>query len=82
MYYKKEYVIPVINLKQALNQRLVLKKVHRAIKFNQKIWLESYIDMNTELRKMEKMILGKKTQANEQCSFYESYGENIEILSL
>ena len=31
---------------------------------------------------MEKMILGKKTQANEQCSFYESYGENIEILSL
>ena len=35
----------------ALNNRLVLKKVHRTIKFNQKGWLKSYIDMNTDLRK-------------------------------
>ena len=39
---------------QALNQRLVLKKVHRVIKFNQKIWLKPYIDMNTKLRKKAK----------------------------
>ena len=33
------------NLKQALNHRLVLKKVHsRIIKFNQKAWLKPYID--------------------------------------
>ena len=34
------------NLKQALNPKLVLKKVHRGIKFNQKAWLKPYINMN------------------------------------
>ena len=37
-----------------LNRRLVLKKVHRVIKFNQKAWLKLHIDMNTELRKEAK----------------------------
>ena len=36
---KAEYVIHTRNLKQALNHRLVLKKVHRVIKFNQNAWL-------------------------------------------
>ena len=47
----KKYVVYIRNLKQALNHRLVLKKVHRVIKFNQKAWLKSYIDMKTKLRK-------------------------------
>ena len=42
------------NLKQALNHGLVLKKVHRVIKFNQNAWLKPYIDMNTDLRKKAK----------------------------
>ena len=42
------------NIKQELNHALVLGKVHRIIKFNQKSWLTSYIDMNTELRKKAK----------------------------
>ena len=33
---KTEYVIHIRNLKQALNHRLILKKVHRVVKFNQK----------------------------------------------
>ena len=40
------------SLKQALNHRLKLKRVHRIIEFNQKAWLKPYIDMNTELRKL------------------------------
>ena len=47
---KTEYVIHIRNLKQALNHGLILKKVHREIKFNQKFWLKPYIDMNTNLR--------------------------------
>ena len=41
MLYKK------INIKQALNHGLILKKVHKVIKFNQKACLKPYIDMNT-----------------------------------
>ena len=48
---KKEYVIHIRNLKQALNHGLVLKKVHRVIKFNKIGWLRPYIDMKIELRK-------------------------------
>ena len=33
---KEEYVIHIRNLKEVLNCGLVLKKVHRVIKFNQK----------------------------------------------
>ena len=51
---KKKYVVHIRSLKQALNHGLKLKKVHRIIKFNQKEWLQPYIDMNTELRKIAK----------------------------
>ena len=34
-------------LKQELNHSLVLKKVHRVIKFNQEAWLKAYINMKT-----------------------------------
>ena len=54
LHDKTEYVIHIRNLKQALNQRLVLKKVHRVIKFNQNAWLKPYIDINTDLKKNEK----------------------------
>ena len=51
---KKEYVVHIRSLKQALNHGLKLKKVHRIIEFNQEAWLKTYIDMNTELRKIAK----------------------------
>ena len=50
----KEYVVHIRNLKQPLKHGLVLKKVYRIIKFNQKAWLKPYIDMNTNLRKKAK----------------------------
>ena len=48
---KEKYVIHIRALKQALNHGLVLKDVHRVIKFNQEAWLKPYIDMNTKLAK-------------------------------
>ena len=51
LYDKTEYVIHIKNLKQALNHRLILKKVDRVIKFDQNAWLKPYIDMNSKLRK-------------------------------
>ena len=54
---KTEYVIHIRSLKQALNHELVLKKIHKLIKFNQNAWLKLYIDMNTVVRKKEKMVL-------------------------
>ena len=53
---KKEYVIQIRNLKQELKYGLVLKKVHRVIKFNQEAWLKPYSDINTEFRKKCKKI--------------------------
>ena len=50
LHDKTEYVIHIRNLKQALNHGLILKKIHRVIKFNQKAWLKPYTDMNTKLR--------------------------------
>ena len=46
---KTEYVIHIRNLTQTLNRGLVLKMLHRIIKFKQKAWLKSYINANTDL---------------------------------
>ena len=54
LYDKKNYVVHIRSLKQALNHGLILKKVHRVIQFYQKAWLKPYIDMNTDLRKKVK----------------------------
>ena len=45
LHDKTEYVIHIENLGQALNHRLVLKKVHRVIKFSQKAWLKPHISI-------------------------------------
>ena len=47
---KEKYVVHKSALKQALNHGLILKKVHRVIKFNQKAWLKPYIYTNTKKR--------------------------------
>ena len=58
-HYKKESVIHMRSLKQALNYGLVLKNVHLVNNFNQKAWLKPYIHMNPKLRKKTKMTLSK-----------------------
>ena len=59
LHGKTEYVIHIRSLKQALNHGLILKNVHRVIKFNQKGWLKPYIDMNTKLRQKAKIHFDK-----------------------
>ena len=58
LHDKKNYVVHIIVLKQALDHGLKLRKVHRVIEFNQKAWLKEYIDVNAELR------------FNEQCDIW------------
>ena len=50
LYDKKNYVIHIRALDQALKHGLILEKVHRVIKFDQSAWLAPYINFNTELR--------------------------------
>ena len=63
MHDKTKFAIPIRNLKQSLNHRLVLKKVHRVIQFNQKSLPKPDIDMNTELR--------QKTKNNSEKDFFK-----------
>ena len=53
-YDKKNYVVHIRALKQALKHGLKLKKVHKVLQFNQEAWFKPYIGMNTELRKQAK----------------------------
>ena len=59
LYNKKKYVIYIAALNQALKHGLGLDKVHRAIEFRQRAWLETYIDFNTQLRQKVKNIFEK-----------------------
>ena len=54
---KTEYAIHIINLKQVLNHGLVLEKIHRAIKFNEKAWRRPYVNMDAQSSKNQKMTL-------------------------
>ena len=48
---KKDYVVHINVLKQALDHGLKLIKVHQVIEFDQEAWLKEYTNFNTELRK-------------------------------
>ena len=69
LHDKKEFVIHIRNLKQTLTHRLVFKKVHTFIKFNQKSWVKPYININTKVRKNVKHDL--------ECS-NEFFGKTME----
>ena len=81
---RTEYFIPIRNLKQALNHGLVLKKVHRLIKFNQNAWLKPYIDMNTDLRKKKQIILKNIFLSGWIMQFFKKLWmwENLEKINL
>ena len=51
---KNDYVVHYENLKFYLKQGMKLKRVKRALEFEQECWMEPYIRMNTEFRKQAK----------------------------
>ena len=65
------------NIKQALTHGLVLKKVHRLIKFNQKAWPKPYIDMNTTPRKKAKSNFKKDFFNLMNNAVFEKTMENV-----
>ena len=54
LYDKKNYVCHIKNLQYYVKNGLVLSKVHRVLKFKQTAWLKTYIDFNTDQRKLSK----------------------------
>ena len=51
---KNDYIVHYENLKFYLKQGMKLKRVKRALEFDQECWMEPYIRMNTEFRKQAK----------------------------
>ena len=66
---KKEYVIHISTLKQALNHGLKFKKVHRVISFIQAPWMKSYIIKNIKLR--------NKSKNEFERNFYKLINNNV-----
>ena len=52
LYNKEEYAVHIRHLKQELSLELVLKQFYIVIKFNQNVWLNSYIYMTKAQKRL------------------------------
>ena len=50
LHNKKNYVIHIRALYQALAHGLIPQRIHRAIEFSKSAWMKPYIDFNTQHR--------------------------------
>ena len=77
LHDKTEYVIQIIDSKQALDNRLALKKIYSVIKINQSAWLKPYTDMNTDLRKKSRHDFEKGFFKLMNNAFFKKAIENV-----
>ena len=75
----EKYVIHSVILKQYVELGgLRLRKIHRAIRFNQRPWLKEYVDKLTSLRTAAVTDFMSHLQVDGQCHLRQDHGEREE----
>ena len=77
---KEKYVIHYENLKLYLRLGLKLKKIHRALEFNQSQWLKQHVEFNTQKRLEAEKNGDKDGKALYKLMNNAVYGKTMENL--
>ena len=75
--HKLNYILHIDNLQYYLSKGLVLKEIHKVVKFNQSAWLKPYIEKNSRLRHMAKNEFEKDYYKLLNNAFYGKTMENV-----
>lgn len=77
LFDKKNYILHIDNLQYYLSKGIILKKIHRVVKFHHEAWLKPYIEKNSKLRQNASNEFEKDFYKLMNNSFYGKTMENI-----